>query len=313
MRLSRDWAVRLSLAVVTAAGVASFMSLGGVFSCSTYPTYQDVPIDCTVQEAYDFEMIDDFSGQSPSWFPVADYVPPTGGADAGPREVVSGGGKDSAFMSIAIGPIPEGPLCGNTNAAVIRGHHNVDWGGMCGMWGFASGGARDASKWQGISFWARAPGNTAKGFTLLLDDDNTISGTVTGTKNCKDYTVDGGVAGPSSSTTVTVNDPGTGTPITGSSNTRAAYRDECGNSFSVVVPLTSSWKFYTIPWRKFYQNETPNRVSEKGLLSPDPGDLERAGTTLLTSKLRGLTLRMSKEADLEIWLAKLAFYGQKTH
>jgi hypothetical protein len=315
-------AVRLPLAVAAAAAVAVLLGLSGLLVCSTYPTYEEVPIECTVDDGHTFDPIDDFSSDV-YWFPSADYSPDAGppADDAAPtatstatststdKSVASGGdNKYVASASVTITSIPDGPMCGISRAGVFRASHNNDWGGMFGMWKFSDTAIdpperRDGSQFEGISFWARAPGNTTKGFTLLLDDDNTAGNAVG--HNCRDYSVDGGATGQPSSTTV-VNDPGTGTPITGSSNTRAPYPDECGNGFFVVVSLTSDWRFYTIPWSRFQQSFTPNRVPN-AVLAGDPGALD-AGTTLLTSRLRRLGIRMPKEAEMELWLAKLAFY-----
>lgn len=299
MRLTRPFAVRLSLALTTAAGVASALGLGGLFSCSKYETYKAAPIDCTTQDKYEMGteenegLIDDFSAAEMQWWSSADNL---------------------GAVAVASTSMPD--MCGNSHAGVFLASHNNDWGCVFGMWGFNTDKTkgRDASPWAGISFWARAPGNTTKSFTLILDDDNTYGvakeeEATSGTK-CRSYPTDGGVPGQATNTTVIATDPGTGTPITGSSNTRASYPDECGNGYSVLVEVTSDWQLYTIPWRDFKQTASPNRVPNNSLAGPDGGadDIE---SMLLTFGLRNLTLRMPKEAEMELWMTRLAFYREK--
>jgi hypothetical protein len=393
MRFTRFFASRLAQTI--GAGGAL---LAGIVGCSAYSTYKDVPVNCAVQDDYDYKSIEDFTGTE-GWFAASDYIAPTkydagldayvpepvadasvsgapdvrddagaarpdgaidasqqaadagedasasaapdvepdDGADARPpfaprllaplsthtsvstTIATSGGtGTNTSRSSISITTIPEGPLCGNSNAGVFRATHNNDWGGMFGKWNFASTGPLNASDYEGISFWARAPGQTTKAFTLVLDDNNTYgvanADIAKGLgSNCRSYPTDGGTGneGQSSGTTVVVTDPGTGTPITGSSNSRASYPDECGNSFFSVVELSSEWRLYTIPWRRFMQNATPNRVPNSALVGPDAGAV-KPESMLLTFALRGLALRMPKEAEVELWMTKLAFYRQKT-
>jgi hypothetical protein len=322
--LTRPAIARFSLALVSTAGLTSILALGGVSSCSTYSTYKDVPIDCTVENEYDFKSIDSFASAE-GWFAAADYTPPAptdGGAappdassltalwtsmstSVGTGAVTSGGTSAYTGRMLMSIETPEDPLCGITNAAVFRASHNNDWGGMFGKWNF---GAQDGSPFEGISFWARAPGKTTKAFTLLLDDENTAS---TGTTRCWVYSMnDGGVTEGQTDNTNSGTDPGTGTPITGSSNSRAAYRNECGNSFFSIVELTSRWTFYRIPFSRFKQTASPNRVPNTALPGADAG-AGSAGTQLVTSQLRNLIMRMPKEAEMELWMAKLAFYGAK--
>jgi len=324
MRPLRPFAVRLSLALGAAAGVASVLGLGGVFSCSKYPTQEEVPTDCTVLDQYQFVdpdpnvpgLLDNFS--SLKWWSSADYSPCTPNAPT--NMTISGGCQPNsayAAMTAAV-PIPEGGVCGNTLAGEFQATHNNDWGCVYGMWGFDTNTTRgvDASMWQGLSFWARAPGNTTKSFTLILDDDNTyaVSKDLEGSSgtSCRSYPTDGGLPGAQTSGTQSGGtDPNSGTPITGSSNSRAAYPDECGNGFYYVVrELTSDWTFITIPWSAFKQSATPNRVPNGVLPAPDAGVVDN-GSMLKTSGLRNLTLRMPKEAEMDLWMTQLGFYRKK--
>jgi hypothetical protein len=310
MSRNYTWVVRLLVAAAATAAGATLLGMSGLLVCSSYPTYKDVPTDCTVDDGYEFQTIDDFSKDN-FWFVAPDYVSDAAVPPPDAEKTIAGGGgsKYVASQSVSLATIPDGPMCGNATAGVFRASHNNDWGGLFGMWSFSdttTDNRQNASQYQGISFWARAPGNTSKGFTLLLDDDNTKVSAV-GHK-CRDYGIDGGV-GSASSTTTSFTDPGTGTPITGSSNTRAAYTDECGNGYYVVLQVTSDWRFYTIPWSQFQQNFTPNRVPNAALAAT-PGDLD-AGTTILTAALRGIGIRLPREAEMELWLANLAFYRKQ--
>jgi hypothetical protein len=316
MPITRPFAVRLSLALAATGGLAAILAAGGLFSCSKYQTYKDVPVDCTVESAYDFKTIEDFSTVD-GWFAASDYNIPDGGVlDGGSPPLApskgtatsmqTSGGIDinTGRLSVSALSNPEGPLCNISNAGVFRASHNNDWGGMFGKWNFAPTAPLNASDYEGVSFWARAPGNTTKAFTLLLDDENTAS---TGT-TCRVYSMtDGGVSEGQNQGSATGQDPGTGTPITGSSNTRASYRDECGNSYYSIVTLTSEWIFHRIPFGDFKQTASPNRVPNPAL--PDAGT--SPGTSMLTSALRNLILRMPKEAEMELWMANLAFYRSK--
>lgn len=295
MRPSRHRVVRLSLALCTGAGLALALGLGGVFSCTAYPTLTGLPPDCAAEEAYEFEPLDDFSAAEPQWWSSAD--------------------KSPGVATIASTAMPD--MCGSTHAGVFTVSGNYDWGCVFGMWAFntVKDRGRDAAQWDGISFWARVPDKGNKSITLILDDDNTFSvdklDEKTSNTKCRTYPTDGGVEGESSTVTVVATDPGTGTPITGSSNSRAAYPDECGNGYSALVNgLTSEWRLHTIPWSQFKQSATPNRVPNAVFSAPDAGPVDN-GTMLLTHSLRNLTMRMAKAAQMNLWMTKLSFYREK--
>src|SRR5262249_52390613 len=69
--------------------------------------------------------------------------------------------------------IPDGALCGDTMALHVAGpgYYN-DWGAVFGFYSF---GKKVETTREGLSFWARAPGSTSKGLTILLDDPNTYN------------------------------------------------------------------------------------------------------------------------------------------
>ena len=254
------------------------LALGGVVGCTPYQTWKEVSIDCTADDGYQVKIYDPFDtvGGTPFW--------------------ASGDGTPNKVASADVEEIADGARCGSTAAEVFRASGNDDWGSLAGYSNFSPG---DVSMYDGMSFWARAPGNTTKGFTLLLDDPNTanLSGS-----NCKYYGVAGGTAYAGGTGT----DPGTGQTLSSGTVTRAVYPDECGNSYYVTMLVTADWSFYTIPFTAFHQNALPNRVPNAVLT--EVGNVP--GNGLLTDNLKNLIVRFPKEANTELWMDDLGFYSK---
>ncbi len=270
------------------------LGLAGAVGCSAYPTLRDVPINCSVEDQYDF---DPRPVGLDAWC-SGDGITPDASATANPATLDGDG------------------VCKSTQALVFSASHNNDWGSTCGFNNFATydnttklTSPRDESPWDGLSFWARDPGNTSKGFTISLDDANTTVYDINSTPggHCKIYSVDGGTQGQ---TIVTLTDPSTGQTISGAATT-SRLPDECGNNrgngYYDVLVVTSEWAFYTIPWNQFTQWPYPNRVPNSVLTDTGPVP----GTGLLTAELYGLGLRPPKETAFELWIAKLGFYREK--
>jgi hypothetical protein len=250
--------------------VLPVLVLGAAGGCGAYSTIVNLPIDCSVENAYEFE-------PSPVDLSTA-YS--SGDATAG------------ATISTTVGPIPDGSLCNATTALEITAHHNDDWGALAGFYGFTSGNTyRDESAYQGLSFWARAPGPTGKGFTMEIADANTFATDADAGTNCTNYG-DAGTSGPKYDST--------GMLIPGAA-TAATPPDACGNSYSTTAKVTVGWRFYVIPFSQFHQGAMPNRVPN-GVLP---------GNGLLTNQLMGLVFRMPKGEDMDLWIAKLGFYRKK--
>jgi len=180
-----------------------------------------------------------------------------------------------------------------------------------GDYGFSGPTGRDGSMYEGLSFWARAPGNTTKSFTILLGDANTNCGVdpdmTTGLcpnppgAYCKTYAMpDGGVSYGTSY------DPATGMPISGTTM-QAPPADACGNAYFHVVTVTADWRLYTFPFGVFQQGNMPNHVPNS--VFTNVGSAPE--TTLLTFKLTNLTFRMPRGATAELWLDNLTFYRKK--
>jgi hypothetical protein len=292
---------RTSRAQLVGPACVLLLGLGGAVGCSAYPTFKDAPINCLADKQYEFD-------------------PNTVSADV----VCDGDSTPDAFPTghyqQLVEPIEGSGRCDSTTSLVIRSSHHNDWGINCNFNSFAdhnvnSDGSwqyipRDESAWEGLSFWARAPGNTSKGFTLALDDANTTVKDAKSTPggHCKYYNaVDGGIGG---STINAALDPATGQVVSGSA-IASRLPDECGNnkgnSYTDVVTVTSEWAFYTIPWGQFTQAAYPNRVPNPVLT--ETGNVP--GTGLLTDQLYYLSLRPSKEVDFELWMDKVRFYSKK--
>jgi hypothetical protein len=264
------------------------IALGGAFGCSAYSTYKTVPLDCTVVNGYQFKTIDAFDtpGSAPLW--------------------TSADCTTGSVMAVSEVALTDGPVCGNTAALEIQASDNDQWGSLTGYNNF---GPRDASAYQGISFWARSPGDTTKGFTILLDDPNTNTdtGVTPPIGNCTVYpTVDAGACG-STSGPATIVDPGTGAILSSGTLTAPPLPNACGNGYTTVELVTGNWSFYTIPFGAFQQIKDPNLVPNVDL--PETGSAP--GTSLITSALLDLTFRMQKAAIMNLQISNLAFYRAK--
>ncbi len=278
--------------------VVFFVALGGAFGCNAYPTLRPVTVDCTADSAYDVQYIYTFDTVSTTNF------------------YGSGDHLDADVSSMpVIQPLTDGARCGSSNALLLHSEHNNDWGSLFGIYSF---GPRDESAYQGLSFWARSPGNTSKTFTILLDDKNTENlaqpaicgldgGTPpptpvdSGTVVCKNYCMpDGGTGGVS----YAVDQNG---QIVGGATMNAPPADACGNGYYFVAQITSDWQFYTFPFTAFNQLPQPNLVPNAHF----PDTESTPGTHLLTSALMGLTFRMPPEANMDLWLSHLGFYRAK--
>jgi hypothetical protein len=260
------------------AGVL-FLTLGGGVGCTAYSTMKNVPLDCTADSDYDIQYVDMFTpGESVNFWSTPDD-------------------SINATMAVTISPLTDGARCGSTAALEIQADNDDDWGSLTGVNNF---GPRDESAYQGLSLWVRAPGNTTKGFTILLDDTNTASGTGT---NCVTYTTDAGMNNGEPPPNVTVN----GMVVSSGTSTAPSLPNACGNSYATELLVTTSWAFYRIPFAQFQQTKEPNLVPNADLTQV--GNVP--GTALITSKLMNLTLRMPKGAPVDFWISNLGFYRQK--
>ena len=277
--MSRQRTLEAQLKVATASAGLLVAMLAG---CESYSSLIAVPIDCDAEVGYDIHVIGDFETKADFW---------TAGDPTPEKEI-----------TVTLDAIPDGGRCGSRYAARLHSWYNNDWGSLFGFNQFGtlaspSGSFSGSSDYEGISFWARAPGNTTKGFTLLLNDPNTLY--EKNVSNCDVYNI----AGVGDTVPVTM-DPNTGVALSGGTVTRAIYPDECGNAYAVVMSVTSDWAFYTVSFAAFHQDAKPNRVPNAVLTQAGPVP----GTGLLTDQLKTLIVRMPKEAMTDLWLDNLAFY-----
>jgi hypothetical protein len=291
-RRSESQSSRGARLLVCAGGVLSC-----VLGCTAYPTLKpNVAIDCTADSAYDLQVVNNFEL----------------GGDMMP--FYTSGDMTSAPPTEDVEMLPDGPRCNSNAASVFRSVQHNDWGSLFGYNNF---GPRDASAYEGVSFWARAPRGTTSSFTILLDDPNTNNGMSTtcsvgpatptddagAAQSCRNYcTVDAGMGAP----VTTYLDPMTGMAV-GGSTSAAPPADACGNGYMAVQVVTEDWRFYTIPFSKFQQGYMPNRVPNS--LLTVTGMVP--GTSLRTSALMGFVLRFPKEANAELWFDNLSFYRPK--
>lgn len=276
-------------------GVVALVVCGSL-GCTSYSTYKTAPPDCSVMNAYDLDIVDSEFGMT---YGANDHT------------------TDAAVMPKVVS-IPEGPLCGDATALHVVGAYYNDWGSLFGFYGF---GNKNESTRQGMSFWARAPGNGQKAITILLDDPNTFNptancpadagaGAVTvippadGSAYCTTYcTPDAG----STTALPPAYDPASGAPLSSGASTAPLPANACSNSYQTEISLTRDWAFYTIPFSQFQQQATPDRV-------PNPV-LSMVGsspqTNMLTSSISKVTFRLPKGSPYDLWFDRLGFYGNK--
>jgi hypothetical protein len=292
------WSVRAGRLLRAALGSAALGSaaMASVVGCTSYSTLKPFVIDCSAEAAYDVQYIYTFDSTTAT------------------INFYGSGDHPDASVSAQVEPLTDGARCGSASALVLHSFHNDDWGSLFGIYSF---GPRDESAYQGLSFWARAPGNTTKSFTVLFDDTNTENTTTpavcnvdaamppsavdSGSEVCKNYCTDGGMGMQG-----TYTDPATGTVVGGATNS-APPPDSCGNEFGTVLQVTGNWQFYTLPFGDFHQAAQPNRVPNAHFT--DVGSAP--GTYLLTSALMNLVFRMPSEADINLELSHLGFYRPK--
>jgi hypothetical protein len=280
------------------------LALAGVGGCSAYATKKDLPIDCTVQNAYDVDKIDttNFGMTWSSHDKTTDAGWTTGDAGPPPNGILT-----------AVQTIPDGPICGDATAlhAASYNYYN-DWGAVFGFWGF---GTKVETTREGISFWGRAPGNTNKTLTILLDDPNTYNPHASctmpgqiippgdGGANCTTYcTPDGGV-----SATGPITD-GNGNVLSSGTSTVPLPANGCGNSYQTSLVLTADWRFYTVPFASFHQQITPDAVPNAALTQVGP---LAPLTYLVTPWIWNMTFRVPKATPFDLWFDRLGFYSPK--
>jgi len=279
------------------------LGLSGALGCTAYPTYKPVPTGCTALDAstsiaagYEFRSIDNFEGEAgpPPRYPF----------------YTSGDATPGAAVTLSLGTPPDGAPCGSATGLDLQSYGFTDWGSLIG---FSNFGPRDASAYEGISFWSHPATNSNKALTLQLDDPNTYNSNMTvsdgglilptpPTADCTGYPTDGGTSGGGVRT-----DPSNGMVLSSGTANVPLPPNGCGNSYQAVILLESGWQLVTIPFGTFQQLATPNRVPNAALMTT--GDAP--GTRLITSRLLLFTVRFPKAFGTDIWIDNLAFYRHK--
>jgi hypothetical protein len=254
-----------------------------------------------------------YTGQQPTWYGYGDSTlgAVTAGIDAGD----AGDGAPPTSVPPTTMPIPGG-LCADTDAGatyalVLQSSGHNDYGSGFGDYsfanGFGSGGYSaggacgpdggpitpaqyvDASPYEGLSFWARNPGETTKGIILELTDIHSATVTCPTAGQCVPYAMDAGV-----NMYITMGSNGTLPQGSGVSSAQPPA-DACGNNFAVAVLTSENWQLYTIPFASFHQAFQPNRA---------PSGLDTAHLALFT-------IVVPKEGVVDLWIANLGFYRKK--
>jgi hypothetical protein len=247
-------------------------------------------IDCSVTDGYELLTIFHFEGGESGFYLYSDHTP--GGVP-----------NPDAGSNVALAKL-DPPHCGSTGALELVAYGNNYWGAGFGDWQHNSSPA-DGTGYEGISFWARSPGNTDKTFLLNVHDKRTLKTNRTPpVATSSDQDLDGdGLLGPGDIASGTecrlpppqsMGDPscyygGTQPP---SAVTRVPEPDECGNAFHTYVTTTADWQYFLIPWERLVQWPCPNRL-EGGI---NPADI------------RMLEVRLVQGTHYDIWLDDISFY-----
>ena len=268
-------------------------------------------VDCTVTDAYEFSPTPFalFEGSSSGWYLYTDKTP--GGVPHIPGGVPIPA-IDSNVPVTQLNP----PRCGSTGALELEAYGNNYWGAGFADWQHnAQSGEANGTGYQGISFWARSPGNTDKTFLLRVDDDRTFVTQTTppdgGTLPAiisGDQDLDGdGLLGPGDIAAETncklppaqkLGDPACyyGGVQAPDAVTRVPQPGECGNPFHTYVTTTENWELYLLPWSRLVQWPCPNRLA--GGIDP--------------STIRKIEVRLEQGTHYDIWLDDIQFYRLRT-
>jgi hypothetical protein len=277
-----------------------------------YKRHVAASVDCTVTDAYEFSPTPFalFEGGSSNWYLYTDGTP---------------GGVPNPDAGSNV-PVTQLNRCGSTGALELQAYGNNYWGAGFADWQHnAKSGEASGDGYQGISFWARSPGNTDKTFLLRVDDDRTFKTDLTVTKPnpdagpCDDPCVciknlpriqgddkdlDGdGCLGPGDIAAGTncklppaqkIGDPACyyGGVQAPDAVTRVPQPDECGNPFHTYVTTTENWQLFLLPWSRLVQWPCPNRLA--GGIDP--------------AHIRKIEVRLDQGTHYDIWLDDIQFY-----
>jgi hypothetical protein len=275
------------------AAVSFFASACGQDHRSPLP-----PVDCSVEDAYEFANIANFTADQTGWYLYSDPTP--GGA---PNPVpLDGGGEDS---NVVASDIPAPGRCGDTRIMKLEMHGKNFWGAGFADWAHNPEGSRvDGTEYEGIAFWARSPINFEKQFLFYVDDHRTL--TLDASMGGEDLTGDGVIGPgdrvngtecrlppPEESGEVPCYKGGVDPPA--SAGVRVPEPDECGNQFHTRITTTESWQLFFIPWDDLVQWPCPNRLS---------GGIDK-------SQIARFEVKLTQGMQYEIWIDNLALYRSR--
>lgn len=287
----------------------SLLSCGlllGLLGCGEdWPRAPASDVDCSAGDAYEFLNISDFTSGDSGWFLYADKTP--------------GGVPDPTVTpNVVVQQVPPPGRCGDLGMVQLRAYGHNEYGAGFGDYAHNHEISRaKGAGYEGISFWARSPGNSDKTFMLNVDDGRTIvlppeppdpplaSGLIPVTAQDQDLNGDGFVgAGDVARETRCRLPPAQdlgrpacyyGGALPPATATRVPEPDECGNQFHTYVTTTEDWQLVLLPWSQLKQWPCPNRL-DGGI---DPDDIAK------------LEIRLVQGTNYDIWLDNIAFYRRR--
>jgi hypothetical protein len=284
--------------------IASLVCSAAVLAagCATKVRTATSTTDCAQADGYEFRNISDFTGGQAGWYLYADATP--------------GGVPDPAVTSnVPIVLLDPPGRCGDTGIIKLQASGHNFYGAGFGDYAHNDVTSRaDGTGYDGISFWARSPGNTDKSFILYVDDGRTIvfppaapDAGLLPVATSADQDLDGdGFVGPGDiarGTRCRLPPPqalgrvacytsGAAPPATA---TRVPEPDECGNQFHTFITTTDDWQFFVLPWDQLQQWPCPNRL-QGGI---DPADIAK------------IEIKFIQGSTYDLWLDNIAFYRRR--
>jgi hypothetical protein len=234
------------------------------------------PPDCSVEDAYEFLPLFPAPDPATNWFAAGDTNAKLPG-------------------TLAYDDIVDfnDPICEHTVGKTFSAGHNYEWGSVAGRWQRIGPEQKNASAYEGLSFWGLTKYDPS--VEMILSDIASATPDVT-TAN-PDTPVNGECLGETRLTPDPNDDPmateanpkyidANGIPVA----------NACGSAFSRRIVMSRSWKLYTLPFSDFYQNALDPRFK--------PGGLD-------TSQILLLTFRVPKDAFIEDTFVNFAWYRKK--